>query len=142
MCVCVCLSVCLRAKGKTILFRRRGGWEIEWQYIHKDMMCVCVPQGDRMAIHSQRHGVCVCVAKRKTILFQRGGAGSGSSLARTHSWKTTKPQGCRRKQSTKPRRWGTGCRRSRGTEGYPVPQGGGGGEHTMMSNYFLKHKST
>ena len=56
---------------------QEGGWEIEWPYIHKDMV-----------------GVCVCMAKGKTILFHRGGgAGSPSSLARTHSWKTTKPQG-------------------------------------------------
>ena len=63
----VCVCVCLRAKGKTILFHRRG-------------------LGDRMAIHSQRHGVCVCMAKGKTILFHRGGTGSPSTLASTHSW--------------------------------------------------------
>ena len=57
-------------------------------YIHRHVVCVCVcvseqkgkPScstggglGDRMAIHSQRHGVCVCMAKGKTILFHRGG---------------------------------------------------------------------
>ena len=37
-----------------------------------------------MAIHSQRHGVCVCVAKGKTILGGGcGGAGSPSCLAST-----------------------------------------------------------
>ena len=88
-------------------------------------VCVCVSEhkgkpscstggglGDRMAIHSQRHGVCVCVCigKRENHpVPQKRGAGSPSSLARTHNWKTTKPQ-----------------------EGYPVPQGRRG-EYTMTS---------
>ena len=45
-------------------------------YIHKDLVCVCVC-------------LCVCMAKRKTILFHGGEGDSPSSLARTHSWKTT-----------------------------------------------------
>ena len=48
-------------------------------------------------------------------------------------------RGCRRKQSTKPRRWGKGMpqkqrdilfHRAKPQEGYPVPQGGGSGENT------------
>ena len=78
-------------------------------YIHKHVVCVCVcaseqkgkPScstggglGDRMAIHSQRHGVCV-YGKRENhpVPPGGGGAGSPSSLARTHGWKTTKLQG-------------------------------------------------
>ena len=69
-----------------------------------------------MAIHSQRHGVCVCVAKGKTILFHRGGGGGFSFLPGPHAQlenhKTAGGRGggrgCRRKQSTKPRRWEKG----------------------------------
>ena len=75
---CVCVCVCLRAKGKTILFHRRGVGRQDGHTFTKTW-CVCV---------------CVSMAKGKTILFHRRvGAGSPSSLARTHSWKTTKPQG-------------------------------------------------
>ena len=105
VCVCVCMCVS-EQKGKPSC-STGGGWEIEWPYIHKDMVggCMCV---------------CVRVAKGKTILFHRGGwgAGSPSSLARTHSWKTTKPQG-----------WGEGKQRDILFHG----GGGGRGEYTMTS---------
>ena len=37
--VCVCVSQSTRENH---LVRQEGGWEIEWPYIHKDMVCVCV----------------------------------------------------------------------------------------------------
>ena len=55
---------------------QEGGWELEWPYIHKDMVCVCVWWGN--------HPVPQGGGGR--------GAGSPSSLARTYNWKTTKPQ--------------------------------------------------
>ena len=79
-----------------------GGGEIEWPYIDKDMVCV--------------------MAKGKTIL-STGGGGSPSSLARTHSWKTTKPQEAEHKTAVV----GEGHAAAAEAEGYPVPQGGGGG---------------
>ena len=75
-------------------------------------------------------GVCVCMAKGKTILFHRGrgGAGSPSSLARTHSWKTTKPQGWGEgmPQEAEHKTAAVGEGDAAEAEGYPVPQGGGG----------------
>ena len=88
-----------------------------------------------MAIHSQRHGVCVCKAKGKTILFHKGGgAGSPSSLARTHSWKTTKPQGWGEgmPQEAEHKTAAVGEGDAAEAEGYPAPQGGRG-EYTMTS---------
>ena len=102
--VCVCLCVCVCVCSYVSQSNReshpvpQGGREIEWPYIHKDMVCVCV-----------------CVyGKRENHPVPQGGGGA----ARTHSWKTTKPQG------------------SGGVEGMPqkqnpVPQGGGRGEYTM-----------
>ena len=100
VCVCVCVS---EQKGKPILFHRWG-------------------LGDRTAIHSQRHGVCVCMAKMKTILFHRGGGGGGAgppSSART----VGKP--------TKPRRWGKGMPQKQ--RDILFHGGGGRGEYTMTS---------
>ena len=117
LCVCVCGCVYVsQRKRENHPVPQEGGWEIEWPYIHKDV-------------------VCVCVAKGKTILFHRGrgggAAGSPSSLARTHSWKTTQPHG-----------WGEGMREeaehkiaavgqgdAAEAEGYPVPHRGGGRIH-------------
>ena len=65
-CVCVCVS---EQKGKPSC-STGGGLGDRKAYIHKDL-------------------VCVCMAKRKTILFHGGEGDSPSSLARTHSWKTT-----------------------------------------------------
>ena len=39
VCVCVCLS---QSKRENHPVPQEGGWEIEWPYIHKDMVCVCV----------------------------------------------------------------------------------------------------
>ena len=53
--VCVCVYVS-QSKRENHPVPQEGAWEIEWPYIHKDMVCVCV-----------------CMAKGKTILFHRGG---------------------------------------------------------------------
>ena len=89
----VCVCMCLRAKRENHPVPQEGGWAIEWPYIHKDM-------------------VCVCMAKGKTILFH-GGGGGRVLLPPWPARTVGKPQncrgggrGCRRKQSTKPRRWG------------------------------------
>ena len=74
VCVCVCVS---EQKGNHPV-PQEGGWEIEWPYIHKDMVGGCV---------------CVCGKRENHPVPRGGGAGSPSSRARTHSWKTTKPQG-------------------------------------------------
>ena len=99
----VCVS---QSKRENHPVPQEGGWEIEWPYIHKDMVCVCV-YGKR----------------ENTILFHRGVAGSPSSLACTHSWKTTKPQGGR---------------------GISCSTGGGGGAMRIHHDvhYLLKYKST
>ena len=55
--------------------------------------------GDRVAILSQRHGVCVCVsvcvcmAKGKTILFHGGGGGGRVLLPPWPARTVAKPQG-------------------------------------------------
>ena len=36
---CVCVS---QSKRENHPVPQEGGWEIEWPYIHKDMVCVCV----------------------------------------------------------------------------------------------------
>ena len=54
-CMCVCVYVS-QSKRENHPVPQEGAWEIEWPYIHKDMVCVCV-----------------CMAKGKTILFHRGG---------------------------------------------------------------------
>ena len=121
--VCVCVSVCClsQSKRENHPVPQEGGWEIEWPYIHKHGWCVCV---------------CVC---GKT----GGVAGSPSSLARTHSWKTTKPQG-----------WGEGMpqeaehKTAAVGEGMPQKQrdilfhrGGGAGRIHRDVHYLLKYKS-
>ena len=84
---CVCVCVCVRAKGKPILLHG----------------------GDRMAIHSQRHGVCVCVyGKRENHPVPQGWGGGGGRVllppwpARTVGKPQNRGGG------------GRGCRRSRG----------------------------
>ena len=94
------------AKGKPSC-STRGGLGDRMAIPHKDMVCVCVRACVRACVR-----MCVCVWQKgkPSCPTGRGGAtGSPSSLARTHSWKTTTPQ-----------------------EGYPVPQGGRG-EYTMTS---------
>ena len=119
-------------------------------HTYTDTWSVCVWLGDRMAIHSQRRGVCVCVWQKGKPSCSTGGGGGGgrrgspSSLARTHSWKTTQPHG-----------WGEGMREeaehkiaavgqgdAAEAEGYPVPHRGGGGRIHHDVHYLLKYKST
>ena len=78
---------------------QEGGWEIEWPYIDKDMVCVCMAKGKPSC--STRGGweiewpyrtktwcvcvcvrayVCVCMAKGKTILSHRERGGDGFSF--------------------------------------------------------------
>ena len=106
-CVCVCMCVS-EQKGKPSC-STGGGWEIEWPYIHKDMvggcMCVCV---------------CAC-GKRENHPVPQGGVGGGFSFlpgphAQLENHKTA----------------GVGGGEA---EGYPVPRRGGGGrgEYTMTS---------
>ena len=75
-----------------------------------------------MAIHSQRHGVCMCVCvwqKGRTILFHRGAGGGGRVLLPPWPARTVgKPQNRRG--------GGVGEGDAAEAEGYPVPQGGGG----------------
>ena len=44
--VCVCVS---QSKRENHPVPKEGGWEIEWPYIHKDMVCVCVSSLSLMA---------------------------------------------------------------------------------------------
>ena len=108
---------------------QEGGWEIEWPYIHKDM-------------------VCVCVAKGKTILFHRGGGGrvllppwpartvGKPQDRRGQGWGEGMPQEAEHKTAA------VGEGGAAEAEGYhPVPQGGGGRIHHDV-HYLLKYKST
>ena len=52
--VCVYVS---QSKRENHPVPQEGGWEIEWPYIDKDMVCVCM------------------YGKRETILFHKGGVG-------------------------------------------------------------------
>ena len=63
--VCVCVS---QSKRENHPVPQEGGWEIEWPYIHKDMVCVCMC-------------VCVCVyGKRENHPVPQGGVGGGFSF--------------------------------------------------------------
>ena len=117
--VCVCVYVS-QSKRENHPFPQEGGWEIEWPYIHQDMVCECV-----------------CVWQKGKPSCSTGGGGF-SFLPAPHGG----GRGCRRKQSTKPRRWGRGCRRSRGISCSTGQNhrrdilfhgGGGRGEYTMTS---------
>ena len=140
VCVCVCLSVCLsvsKQKGKPSCSTGGG-------------------LGDRMAIHSQRHGVCACVracvracvcvcgAKGRTILFHRGGGGGFSFRPGPHAQlknhKTAGVGGGDAAGSRAQNRGGggRGCRRSRGIS---CSTGGAGRIHHDV-HYLLKYKST
>ena len=112
----VCVCVCLRAKGKTILFHRRGGWEIEWPYIHKDMVCVCVWQKGKPSCSTGGFSFLPAWPTR-TVGKPQNRRGGGRA--------------CRRKAEHKTAAVGEGDAAE--AEGYPVPQGvgGRGGENTL-----------
>ena len=128
-----------------IIYRRQYGCDPEvGRNLSKSNMqkgkpsCSTGGGGDRMAIHSQRHGV--SDGKRENHPVPRGGgAGSPSSLAR--SWKTTKPHkwgGMPQKAEHKTAAVGEGDRRSRGIS---CSTGGVGRIHHDV-HYLLKYKST
>ena len=97
---------------------QEGGWEIEWPYIHKDI---------------------VCVWQKGKPSCSTGGAGGRVLLPPWPARTVGKPQnrrggggrGCRRKQSTKPRRWGKGMPQKQ--RDILFHRGGGRGEYTMPS---------
>ena len=96
-----------------------------------------------MAIHSQRHGVCVCMAKGKTILFHRVGGGFSfppGPHAQLENHKTAGVGGGDAAGSRAQNRGGggRGCRRSRGIS---CSTGGAGRMHHDV-HYLLKYKST
>ena len=62
LCVCVCVSVCL-SQTKRENLPQKGGWEIEWPYIHKDIVCVCV-----------------CIWQKGKPSCSTGGGGAGFSF--------------------------------------------------------------
>ena len=100
--VCVCVYVS-QSKRENHPVPREGGWEIEWPYIHKDMVCVCVAKKVLPPWPARTGG------KPQN---RRGGG-----------------RGCRRKQSTKPRRWGKGMPQKQ----RDILFHRGGGEYTMTS---------
>ena len=101
--VCVCVYVS-QSKRENHPVPREGGWEIEWPYIHKDMVCVCVWQKKSFlpGPHAQ-------VENHKTAGV--GGGDAAGSRAQNRGG------------------GGRGCRRSRGIS----CSTGGGGEYTMTS---------
>ena len=68
---------------------QEGGWELEWPYIHKDMVCVCVWWGNHPVPQGGGGGGRVLLPpwpartigkpqnRRSDILFHRGGGGRG-----------------------------------------------------------------
>ena len=128
-------------------------------YIHRHVVCVCVSLclcvsvcvseqkgksscstggglGDRIAIHSQRHGVCVCAWQKGEPSCSTGGVGR-VLLPPWPARTVGKPQnrrgggrGCRRK-STKPRRWGKGMPQKQ--RDILFHKRGARGEYTMTS---------
>ena len=100
-----------------IIYRRQYGCDPEvGRNLSKSNMqkgkpsCSTGGGGDRMAIHSQRHGV--SDGKRDNHPVPRGGGGGRFSFLpgpQLENHKTAQMGGgCRRKQSTKQRRWGKG----------------------------------
>ena len=89
--VCVYVS---QSKRENHPVPQEGGWEIEWPYIHKDMVCVCVAKGKTILFHGGGGGVLLppwparTVGKprnrRRDILFHRGG-GRGEYLLKYKS---------------------------------------------------------
>ena len=140
VCVCVCLSVS-EQKGKPSC--SAGGGLGDRMAIHSQRhdVCVCVPQGDRMAIHSQRHGVCVC-GKKENHPVPEGGGGFWFLPGPHAQLENHKTAGMPQEAEHKTAAVGNGLPQKQRDRGISCSTGGGGGEHTMMSNYFLKHKST
>ena len=116
-------------------------------HTYTDTWSVCVWLGDRMAIHSQRRGVCVCGKRENHPVPQgEGGGGGGFSFLpgphaqlenHTTAWVGGGDAGGSRAQNR-----GCGarrCRRSRGIS-CSTPGGGGGIHHDV--HYLLKFKST
>ena len=87
-----------------------------------------------MAIHSQRHGLCVCVWRKGKPACSTGGGGF-SFLPGPHAQlENTKPQGWGGDvQEAEHKTAAVGEGDAAEAEGYPVPQGGGQGEYTMTS---------
>ena len=81
-CVCVYVS---QSKRENHPVPQEGAWEIEWPYIHKDMVCVCVygkrenhpvPQGGAAVGKPQN--------RRRDVLFHRGGRGEYTMTSSTY----------------------------------------------------------
>ena len=92
-----------------------------------------------MAIHSQRHGVCVCVGQKGKPSCSTGGGGGFSFLPGPHAQLENHKaagvgEGMPQEAEHKTAAVGEGDAAE--AEGYPVPQGGrvgGRGEYTMTS---------
>ena len=126
-------------------------------YIHRHVVCVCVwlcvcvsaqkgkPScstggglGDRMAIHSQKRGVCVWQKGKPSCSTGGGGGGGGFSFLpgphaqlENHTTAWVGGEGMREEAEHKIAAVGQGDAAE--AEGYPVPHRGGGGEYTMTS---------
>ena len=136
--VCVCVCVCVsQSKRENHPVPQEGGWEIEWPYIHKDMVCVCVCVYGKRENHPVPQ-VPPCGTGWFSLLpSHHVFVGSPSSLARTHSWKPQNRRGwgrgCRRNGPQNRRGGGRRCRRSRGIS----CSTGGGGRIYIHRNIYI-----
>ena len=128
VCVCGCVYVSQR-KRENHPVPQEGGWEIEWPYIHKDVVCVCVWQ------------------KGKPSCSTGGGGGGGgfSFLPGPHAQlenHTTAWVGGGDAGGSRAQNRGCGARRCRRSRGISCSTPGGGGRIHHDVHYLLKYKST
>ena len=130
VCVCGCVYVSQR-KRENHPVPQEGGWEIEWPYIHKDVVCVCV-----------------CGKRENHPVPQGEGGGGGGGFSflpgphaqlenHTTAWVGGGDAGGSRAQNR-----GCGARRCRRSRGISCSTPGGGGRIHHDVHYLLKYKST